>query len=66
MNSNEFKIVDDSESKRNRRAILEVPRDVRSAQVLGELIKNVDIVSYQELIPRMNDIFIKLVNGNNN
>ena len=66
VNSNEFKIVDDSESKRNRRAILEVPRDVRSAQVLGELIKNVDIVSYQELIPRMNDIFIKLVNGNNN
>ena len=34
-----------------------------SREVLGELIGNVDIVSYRELIPRMNDIFIKLVTG---
>lgn len=60
-----FSIVSDQEHKSSRRAILEVPKDVRSVQVLGELIKGADIIAYQELIPRMNDIFIKLVSGNN-
>ncbi len=61
-----FTVVSDDEKKDCRRAVLEVPRDINSAQVLGELIKGIDIISYQELIPRMNDIFIKLVSGNNN
>ncbi|MPL72481.1 Vitamin B12 import ATP-binding protein BtuD [bioreactor metagenome] len=56
-----YKIVSDEENKGERRAVLEVSRDVVSAAVLGELIKGADIVSYKELIPRMNDIFIKLV-----
>ncbi|MEG0517945.1 MAG: ATP-binding cassette domain-containing protein [Bacteroidales bacterium] len=60
-----FSIVSDQEHKTSRRAILEVPRDVHSAQVLGELIKEADIIAYQELIPRMNDIFIKLVSSSN-
>lgn len=60
-----FSIVSDQEHKSSRRAILEVPRDVHSAQVLGELIKEADIIAYQELIPRMNDIFIKLVSSSN-
>lgn len=63
--SSGFSIVSDEERKDYRRAILEVPRDVHSAEVLGELIKGIDIISYQELIPRMNDIFIKLVSGSN-
>lgn len=60
-----YSVVSDQERKSYRRAILEVPRDVRSNEVLGELIRGADIVSYQELIPRMNDIFIKLVSGSN-
>ncbi len=65
MNTTNFQIVSDQEQKMARRAILEVPRDVKNAQVLQDLIQKVDVVSYQELIPRMNDIFIKLVSGNN-
>lgn len=65
VSSSGFSIVSDEERKDYRRAILEVPRDVHSAEVLGELIKGIDIISYQELIPRMNDIFIKLVSGSN-
>lgn len=65
VNSNNFQIVEEDETKIARRAILELPRDTKNAQVLADLIPNVDIVSYQELIPRMNDIFIKLVSGNN-
>jgi ABC-type uncharacterized transport system, ATPase component len=54
-------VVEDSEYKDRRRAVLDVSIGATNAQILGELIKENDIVSYQELIPRMNDIFIKLV-----
>lgn len=57
-------VVSDSEYKGNRRAVLDVEKDATNAEILGELIKGNDIVSYQELIPRMNDIFIKLVTNN--
>ena len=57
-------LVADEEYKGNRRAVLNVKEGATSAQILGELIKGNDIVSYQELIPRMNDIFIKLVTNN--
>ena len=59
-----FEIVSDEQGKNGWRAVLEIPRDVRSAQVLGSVINAVDVVSYQELVPRMKDIFIKLVSNN--
>ena len=58
------RIVSDEEYKGNRRAVLDVQPGASSAQILGELIKGNDIISYQELVPRMNDIFIKLVTNN--
>ena len=57
-------LVSDGDYKGNRRAVLDVKPGATSAQILGELIKGNDVVSYQELIPRMNDIFIKLVTNN--
>lgn len=57
-------VVADDFHKGNRRAVLDVAKEATSAQILGELIKGNDIVSYQELMPRMNDIFIKLVTNN--
>lgn len=57
-------VVSDELYKGNRRAVLDVQKGAASAQILGELIKNNDIVSYQQLMPRMNDIFIKLVTNN--
>lgn len=59
-----FEIVSDEQGRSGWRAVLEVPRDVKSVQVLGSVISSVDVVSYQELIPRMKDIFIKLVSNN--
>lgn len=56
-----YKIVSDEDHKGIRRAVLEVNKGVASNAVIGELIKEADVVSYRELIPRMNDIFIKLV-----
>lgn len=58
------RIVSDEEYKGNRRAVLDVQPGASSAQILGELIRGNDIISYQELVPRMNDIFIKLVTNN--
>lgn len=57
-------VVSDELYKGNRRAVLDVQKGATNAQILGELIKNNDIVSYQQLMPRMNDIFIKLVTNN--
>ncbi|MBR7158050.1 MAG: ATP-binding cassette domain-containing protein [Bacteroidales bacterium] len=59
-----FDIVSDMQGKNGWRAVLEIPRDIKSAQVLSSIINNVDVVSYQELVPRMKDIFIKLVSNN--
>ncbi len=56
-----FTIFDQSVVNGARRMILDVNRSAHSSQVLGALIGQIDIVSYRELIPRMNDIFIKLV-----
>ncbi len=56
-----FNFVSEEEHKFGRRVVLEVNREATSSQILGELITKVDIISYRELIPRMNDIFIKLV-----
>ncbi|MBO7321545.1 MAG: ATP-binding cassette domain-containing protein [Bacteroidales bacterium] len=54
----------DEEFKGNRRAIIEMERDVKSGAVLADILKQTqDIISFKELIPSMNDIFIKLVSG---
>ncbi|HPY22071.1 MAG TPA: ATP-binding cassette domain-containing protein [Bacteroidales bacterium] len=59
--SNYFTISKDEEYKHLRRAILDVSEGAGSQQILPELLGSVDIVSYRELVPRMKDIFIKLV-----
>ena len=53
--------VSNDASKRGYRAVLEVKKEINSSDVLRDLVSNIDILSYRELIPRMNDIFIKLV-----
>ena len=58
-----YEIFSDEEGKNARRAVLNVTPGCSSREVLGELVPVADIVSYRELIPRMNDIFIKLVTG---
>ena len=56
-----YTLVSQEEHKSGRRVVLEKSKEATSSQVLGEFIDKVDVVSYKELIPRMNDIFIKLV-----
>lgn len=62
--SDVFRVVSDEEFKGVRKAIIGVDTPINSDNILSELINcSLDIVSYQELIPSMNDIFISLVKG---
>lgn len=64
--SSAFDVVSDEPHNNVRRAILNIKTGSSNSDILGFLIKHVDVMSYQELIPRMNDIFIKLVSETNN
>ncbi len=56
-----YKLTSQQESSSGYKAVLEVNNGVCSSDLLKSLIADIDIISYRELIPKMNDIFIKLV-----
>jgi ABC-2 type transport system ATP-binding protein len=56
-----FSVLSSKEEKDGRHSILEVVPGTASRSILNEIVPKVDIISYQALMPRMNDIFIKLV-----
>lgn len=61
-----FSIVSDKpEGDESRIAVLDVRQAENNSQVLRLLVNAVEVVSFRELIPRMEDIFIKLVTNNN-
>src|SRR5574344_256542 len=56
-----FSVLSSKEEKDGRHSILEVVPGTASRNILNEIVPKVDIISYQALMPRMTDIFIKLV-----
>ena len=57
-----FTVLSDDDQTGRRTAVLALEQDVTSNQALAHIISQSVIVhSFKELIPRMNDIFIKLV-----
>ncbi len=57
-----YDVIEDNAGQYEHRAILARKDNAPNAAILTALMDaGCDIVSYQELIPRMNDIFIKLV-----
>lgn len=59
-----MKVSFDAEHKGKRRMVLDVEKGTSSSDVLAAVAEaGLDVVSYRELIPSMNDIFIKLVKG---
>ena len=60
-----YSISLDDQQKNERRAVLDINSDFTVRDVISELNDEVDIISFRKLIPRMNDIFIKLVGGQN-
>jgi ABC-2 type transport system ATP-binding protein len=60
--STSFKILSDSDDAGRHTAVLELAAGSTSNSALQELLdQKVVINSFKELVPRMNDIFIKLV-----
>ena len=58
-----YSIYLDDQQKNERRAVLDINEGFTPRDVIGELNDEVEIISFRRLIPRMNDIFIKLVGG---
>ncbi|NLD21436.1 MAG: ABC transporter ATP-binding protein [Bacteroidales bacterium] len=56
-----YEIVLDEQQKASRRAVLNVNDGFSAKDIITEVNEKVDIASFKKLIPRMNDIFIKLV-----
>ena len=57
-----FKVLSDEDNAGRHTAVLTLGQDVTSNDVLGKILsEGVTVNSFKELIPRMNDIFIKLV-----
>lgn len=56
-----FSIVSDTDDNGRRTAVVSLENGCTSAEFLSNVISRVNVVSYRELLPRMNDIFIKLV-----
>lgn len=61
-----YRVISDVEESGLRTAVLERADGVSSGELLSEIIPHANIVSYRELLPRMNDIFIKIVTGRDN
>ena len=60
------KVVEEDTFKGSRRAVADVVSGTHSSKILSDIVASgVDVISYRELIPSMNDIFIKLVKSNN-
>ncbi|MBN1131680.1 MAG: ATP-binding cassette domain-containing protein [Bacteroidales bacterium] len=60
--SSRFKILEISENGNGKQVILQIPEGDNSNRLIGELLPLVTIKSFQEILPSMNDIFIKVVN----
>ena len=57
-----FKVISDEEQMGRHTAVLSIGEGADNSAVLSDLLaKGVEINSFRELVPRMNDIFIKLV-----
>ena len=56
-----FTVLSDTDESGRHTAVLEIAEGRTSNDVLSEVLTRVSVNSFKELIPRMNDIFIKLV-----
>lgn len=56
-----FTVLSDTDESGRHTAVLEIAEGRTSNDVLSEVLTRVSVNSFKELVPRMNDIFIKLV-----
>jgi ABC-2 type transport system ATP-binding protein len=60
-----FELISNDPHAGHMKALVSIPEGRTTNDLLAEMIQNVEIVSFREVIPGMNDIFISLVNESN-
>lgn len=61
-----FELVSNTQEENMNVAIIRIPEGRKLNDLLGVLLKDLDIISVNEVVPDMNEIFIKAVNEFNN
>lgn len=61
----EYELIKEWDEKYMKKATVKVLTETRENRLLSQLMPSVEVLSLNELIPSMNDIFIKMVQGNN-
>ncbi|NQT77189.1 MAG: ABC transporter ATP-binding protein [Bacteroidetes bacterium] len=61
---NRFEIIDEGEDEDRRFANIRMTNGLESKDLLEKLVKTLNIHSYNEILPTMNDIFISVVKEN--
>ncbi len=64
LTGSEFELISDQTEGSRRDIILQKAADVPANTLLNRFLDKADILSYEKVIPSMNDIFIKLVKSN--
>jgi ABC-2 type transport system ATP-binding protein len=61
----EYELLKEWDEKYMKKATIKVIKETRENRLLSQLMPSVEVLSLNELIPSMNDIFIKMVQGSN-
>jgi ABC-2 type transport system ATP-binding protein len=57
----EFEIIEETPENGHLKAIVKLPDDVNSNQLLQKLLPHLHVHSFNEIIPGMNEVFIRTV-----
>lgn len=57
-----FSLIDEAHDDEMRKIIVQLPRQATQNELLSAIMPNVNIHTFKEIIPTMNEIFIKTVN----
>ena len=63
---NLFSVVATEQQKEATRSVLELSGNVNNNNLLNVIMQQCQVISFQQLMPKMNEIFIKLVGGKDN
>jgi len=58
---NQYKILEHAENKKGNRILIQYPENGSNNQLISEIMRAAEILTFNEIIPGMNDVFIKAV-----
>jgi len=62
---NGFQIISSKEKTSSFEYLLKIPQNEMNNELLKDIMKQTELISFQEILPAMNDIFIKTVTAKN-